>query len=276
MKNSLHVEPVTPVIGAEISGVDLRNELSETDVAALHGALLEHQVLFFRDQELTIEQHSALGRRFGELHIHPARYRNGVDDHPEIMMVHADETTTRATGDRWHSDVSCDVEPPSTSILNLFEVPPNGGDTLFASMYAAYDALSPGMKTYLGALTATHDSGPNYTDRAKRTGTHDPSRVHPSNSHPVIRTHPETGRKTIFVNPTFTTEIDDVPRDEGRAILDFLFAHIGRPEFQCRFRWRQHSVAMWDNRCTVHQAMWDYFPQIRTGRRVTVQGDRPY
>lgn len=276
MKNSLQVEPVTPVIGAEVSGVDLRSDLTEGDVASLKGALTEHQVLFFRDQELSIERHIALSRHFGELHIHPARYRNGIEEHPEVMVVHTDETTSRATGDRWHSDVSCDPEPPFVSILNLFEVPPSGGDTLFASMYAAYDALSPGMKSYLDPLTATHDGGPNYNDRAKRTGTYDPARVHPSNSHPVIRTHPETGRKTIYVNPTFTTHIDDIPRDEGRAILDFLFAHIVKPEFQCRFRWRKHSVAMWDNRCTIHQAMWDFYPQVRTGRRVTVQGDKPF
>jgi taurine dioxygenase len=275
MKNALHIDPVTPIIGAEISGIDLTGEISETDITTIKDALLEHQVIFFRDQELTIDQHKALGRRFGDLHIHPARYRNGSTDHPEILVVHADGDTTRATGDGWHSDVSCDAEPPMGSILHLFEIPPTGGDTLFASMYAAYDALSPGMKTYLGSLTATHDSGPNYTDRAKRTGHHDPARVYPANSHPVIRTHPETGRKAIFVNPIFTTEIDDVAKDESRAILDYLFAHIAKPAFHCRFRWARNSVAIWDNRCTIHQAMWDYFPQTRTGHRITIQGDKP-
>ncbi len=275
MKNSLHIEPVTAVIGAEISGIDLGQEISEADFAALKGAWLEHQVMFFRDQELTIEQHTALGRRFGDLHIHPARHRNGLDGYPQIMVVHADENTTRTVGDGWHSDVSCDPEPPMGSILRLFEVPPTGGDTLFASMYAAYEALSPGMKRHLGALTATHDGGPNYIDRAKRAGDYDPNRVYPANSHPVIRTHPETGREAIYVNPIFTTQIDDVPKDEGRAILDFLFAHIAKPEFQCRFRWRKHSVIFWDNRCTIHQAIWDYFPQTRSGHRVTIQGDKP-
>ena len=276
MKNSLHIEPVTNVIGAEISGIDLREEISETDFAALKGAWLEHQTLFFRDQELTIEQHKALGRRFGDLHIHPAQHRNGLEGHPEILVVHADENTTRPAGDGWHSDVSCDPEPPMGSILRLFEVPPTGGDTLFGSMYAAYEALSPEMQRYLCSLSATHDGGPNYIDRAKRTGHHDPNRVYPANSHPVIRTHPETGRKAIFVNPIFTTQIDEVPKDEGQAILDFLFAHIAKPEFQCRFRWQKHSVVIWDNRCTIHHAMWDYFPQVRSGHRVTIQGDKPY
>ncbi len=276
MKNSLSIEPVTPVIGAEISGIDLAGEIPDADFGALRAALLEHQVLFFRGQEMTVEQHKAFGRRFGELHLHPARYRNGLEDHPEILVVHADADTTRASGDAWHSDVSCDPAPPMASILRLLEVPPAGGDTLFASMYAAYEALSPGMKSYLAALSATHDGALNYADRARRTGHHDPSRVFPANSHPIIRTHPETGRKAIFVNPLFTTRIIDVPGNESRAMLDFLFAHIALPEFQCRFRWRRHSVALWDNRCTTHLAMWDYFPAVRTGHRVTIQGDKPY
>ena len=276
MKNAITVAPVTPAIGAEVSGVNLAEGLTDGDFTAVNEALLTHQVLFFRDQEMTIEQHKAFGRRFGKLHIHPARDRNGIEGHPEILLVHADENTTRATGDTWHSDVSCDAEPPKVSILRLLEVPPSGGDTLFASMYAAYDALSPAMKDYLCGLTATHDGGANYADRAKRTGHFDPNRVFPSHSHPVVRTHPETGRKALYVNPLFTARIDGIPHDESRAILDFLFAHIAKPAFQCRFRWRPHSVAMWDNRCTVHQAMWDYFPQVRTGHRVTTVGERPY
>ena len=226
----------------------------------MKGALLEHQVIFFRDQEMAVEQHIALGRRFGDLHVHPSRYRNGLDGHPEIMVVHIDKDTSRSTGDGWHSDVSCDPEPPMASILRMFELPTTGGDTLFSSMSAAYDALSDGMKIFLGTLTATHDGGPNYTDRAKRTGHYDPARVYPASAHPLIRAHPETGRKAIFVNPTFTTKIDDVPTDEGRGIMDFLFAHITKAAFQCRFRWQKHSVAMWDTRCTIHQAIWDYFP----------------
>ena len=178
-------------------------------------------------------------------------------------------------GDEWHSDVSCDEEPPLGSILRLFEVPSNGGDTLFASMYAAYDALSEAMKELLGKLSAMHDGGPNYIDRAKRAGIYDPTKVFPANPHPIIRTHPETGRKAIFVNKIFTQYIVDMPKDESRAILDFLFQHIAKPNFQCRFKWEKDSVAFWDNRCALHHAMWDYYPETRRGYRVTIKGDKP-
>jgi taurine dioxygenase len=162
------------------------------------------------------------------------------------------------------------------SILRLIEIPPSGGgDTLFASMYAAHDALSEPMKALLGGLTAIHDGGPNYIDRAKRAGLYKPDKVFPAHEHPVIRTHPETGKKSIYVNKIFTQHIVGLPRDESRAILDFLFQHIAKPNFQCRFKWEVNSVAFWDNRCALHHAMWDYFPEVRQGYRVTVKGDRP-
>ena len=151
--------------------------------------------------------------------------------------------------------MSRDPEPPMASILKLETLPPAGGDTLFANMYAAYDALSEPMKQFLGGLTATHDGGPNYRDRAARVGKDVSHKVYPANSHPVIRTHPETGRKSIYVNVIFTTHIDGVPADESRAILDFLIKHIEKPIFQCRFRWEPNSIAMWDNRCALHHAM---------------------
>ena len=162
------------------------------------------------------------------------------------------------------------------AILKLETIPQSGGDTLFSSMYAAYDALSEPMKQMLGQLTATHDGGPNYRDRARRLGADVSHKTYPCNSHPVVRTHPETGRKGIYVNSTFTTHIDDLPADESRAILDFLYAHIAKPGFQCRFRWQPNSIALWDNRCAQHHAMWDYYPQVRSGRRVTVNGDKPF
>jgi taurine dioxygenase len=160
------------------------------------------------------------------------------------------------------------------SILRLETVPPTGGDTLFASTAAAYEALSTPMKRMLDGLTATHDGGPNYRDRSRRAG--GAGGEFPSASHPVVRTHPETGRKALFVNEAFTSHIDDLPRDESEAILRYLYAHMAKPRFQCRFRWQPDSVAMWDNRCTLHHAMWDYFPQTRHGYRVTVIGDRPF
>ncbi len=274
MQTQLSIDPVTPMIGAEIAGVSFAEPLGDNLFRSIEEALLQHQVLFFRDQEMTLDQHKDLGRRFGELHIHPSA--PAPKGHPEILRVHADADTKRTAGDKWHSDVSCDPEPPSISILHLQTLPTSGGDTLFSSMYAAYDALSSGMQGYLDGLTAIHDGGPNYRDRAARLGQDVSNRQYPRSEHPVIRTHPQTGRKGIYVNSTFTTEICGVPGDEGKAILEFLTAHVAKPQFQCRFRWQPNSVAMWDNRCVQHHAMWDYFPQVRSGNRVTVCGDRPY
>ena len=161
------------------------------------------------------------------------------------------------------------------SILNLKVVPPVGGDTIFASMYAAYDALSEPMKKYLAALTAIHDGSMNYTRTNRLTGAEGP-KTFPRAEHPLIRTHPVTGRQAIFVNPVFTHSIKDVPEGEGKAILDFLYEHCGRAHWQVRFRWQPDSVAFWDNRCVQHIAMWDYFPQTRSGYRVTVKGDKPF
>jgi taurine dioxygenase len=143
-------------------------------------------------------------------------------------------------------------------------------------MYAAYEALSTPMKQLLQQLSATHDGGPNYRDRANKAGVDVGAKVYPHCSHPVVRTHPETGRKALYINATFTTHIDDIPADESKALLDFLFVHIAKPMFQCRFKWQENSIAMWDNRCTLHHAMWDYYPQVRSGRRVTVRGDKPF
>ena len=275
MEPAISIIPVTPLIGAEVAGVDLARPLSDNEQGLVRQALLDHLVLFFRGQDLTIEQHKAFGRLFGELHIHPARDRNGIEGHPEILHVKAGPESTRVNGDDWHSDVSCDAEPPMGSILRLFEVPPSGGDTLFANMYAAHDALSAPMQAFLSGLTAVHDGGPNYIDRARRAGIYKPDKVFPAHEHPVVRTHPETGRKALFVNRIFTQSIVGVTREESRAILDFLFQHIARPDFQCRFRWEKDSVAFWDNRCTLHHAMWDYYPEVRQGYRVTIKGDRP-
>ncbi len=270
---TIEVNPVTPHIGAEIAGVDLAH-LSNREYDEIHAALLRHQVLFFRDQQLDLESQMALGRHFGELHIHPGA--PGVPGHPEVMPVHADATSRYIAGESWHSDVSCDLEPPMGSILYLKTVPPLGGDTIFASMYAAYDALSPRMKAYLEGLTATHDGEPYYRGRYAEKGADDRGKTYPRAIHPVIRTHPETGRKAIFVNRMFTTRINDLARDEGEAILAYLIGHCARPEFQMRFRWRRNSVAFWDNRCAQHMALWDYYPETRSGFRVTIKGDKPY
>ncbi len=270
---TIQVKPLTPTLGAEIAGVDLSRPLGNHQFQEVHDALMAHQVIFFRDQDITRDQHKDFGRLFGELHVHPSA--PGPEGHPEILMIHADENSKQVAGHRWHSDVSCDAEPPMGSILRLHTVPETGGDTLFASMYAAYDALSDRMKTYLDGLIAIHDGGPNYYRRASIDGRQE-TRTFPRNEHPVIRTHPVTGKKAIFVNPVFTVGVKDVPEDEGDAILRFLYAHTNRPQFQVRFKWRPNSIAFWDNRCVQHIAMWDYFPEVRSGERVTVKGDRPF
>ncbi len=271
-QTSVTIRPVTPVIGAEIADVDLE-DLDETDFRTVHDALMAHGVLFFRDQDISIESQKALGARFGELVVHPND--PGLEGHPEVMRIHADENSKRATGERWHSDVSCDPVPPMGSILRMHTVPESGGDTLFASMYAAYESLSDRMKTFLEGLTAIHDGGPYYRDVNRLIGREDDGRAYPSAEHPVVRTHPVTGRKSLFVNQMFTARIVDLPARESESVLDFLFGHVKRPDFQCRFRWRENSVAFWDNRCTQHHAIWDYWPEIRTGYRVTIRGERP-
>ena len=270
---TIEVKPVAPQIGAEVAGVDLRAP-SSRQLAEMRAALLEHQVLFFRDQVFDLEGQKAFGRHFGELHVHPGA--PGAAGHPEVLPVHADAKSTYIAGESWHSDVSCDLEPPMGSILHLKVVPPVGGDTLFASMYAAHEALSARMKTYLEGLTATHDGEVYYRGRYQDKGVDDRGKVYPRAVHPVVRTHPETRRKALYVNRMFTTRINGVSREESDAILAYLIGHCARPEFQVRFRWRENSVAFWDNRCVQHMALWDYFPQTRSGFRVTIKGDKPF
>ena len=265
----LTISPLTPRIGAEVSGVDLSGPLGEGQVAALKRALADHLVLFFRDQPIDHESHKRFGRLFGQLALHSAV--PGLPDHPEIVVIHADAQSTYVAGEDWHSDLTCDAEPPLGSVLHLHTVPEGGGDTLFASMYAAYEALSPRMKAYLEGLTAIHDA-----DHVYRPLFPDLDRKYPCSTHPVVRTHPVTGRRLLFVNASYTIRIVELPKDESDAILAFLFAHVKNPNFQVRFRWTPHAIAFWDNRCTQHMATWDYFPQVRSGFRVTVAGDRPF
>jgi taurine dioxygenase len=269
---AIQVQKLTPHIGAEIAGADLSRPLDERTFKEIHAALVDNGVIFFRDQHLTPDQQKDFGRLFGELHVHPAA-PSLLPGHPEILVIHADEKSKHVAGENWHSDVSCDPEPPMGSILYMHELPPVGGDTLFASMYAAYDALSEPMKRFLEPLTAMHEGEHVYRGRY---GVDDTGRVFPRAEHPVIRTHPVSGRKALFVNGGFTTRIVQLSRTESDAVLQFLYRHVETPEFHCRFRWQVHSIAFWDNRCVQHHAMWDYFPQRRHGHRVTVKGDRPF
>jgi taurine dioxygenase len=269
---TITLDRLTPIIGAEIGNVDLSQPLGNRTVDEIHRALAENSVIFFRDQHITPEQHLAFGRLFGDLHIHPAAPHE--PDMPEMMVIRADKDSTRANGEGWHSDVSCDLEPPMGSILYIKECPPKGGDTLFASMYAAYEALSERMKHYLDGLTAIHDGEDVYRGTYANLGVEDKA-SYPRAEHPVVRTHPVTGRKALYVNRGFTRRLVGVPRDESDGVLRYLYEHMENPLFQCRFRWRENSIAFWDNRCVQHRAMWDYWPHTRAGNRVTVRGDKP-
>ena len=269
---SIQVDKLTPHAGAEIRGVDLSQPLDERTFKEIHDALIDSGVIFFRDQHLTPDQQKAFGRLFGELHMHPAAPRE-LADHPEILVIHADEKSKHVAGENWHSDVSCDLEPPMGSILYMHELPPVGGDTLFASMYAAYEALSEPMKRFLEPLTALHEGEHVYRGRY---GVDDTGKTFPKAEHPVVRTHPVSGRKALYVNGGFTTRIVQLKRPESDALLQFLYRHVETPEFHCRFRWQVNSIAFWDNRCMQHHAMWDYYPQRRHGHRVTVRGDKPF
>jgi len=269
---SIEVRNLTPTIGAEIFGVDLAGQISNQQYHEIHDALLKNLVIFFRDQRLAPEQHKAFGRRFGKLHIHPAS-NNTVKGHPEILIIKADGNSRRVAGEVWHSDVSCDPEPPMGSILYMHQPPENGGgDTMFANMYIAYEKLSDSMKSFLRGLTAVHDGEQVYRGRYDA----DVGKVFPRNEHPIVRTHPETGRQALFVNRNFTTHIPQLKRNESNALLEMLYDHSETPEFQCRFKWQKNSIAFWDNRAAMHHAMWDYFPLSRLAHRVTICGDKPF
>ncbi len=266
--------PVTPTIGAEVQGLDLTVPLTTQALDELQTAWQKHLVLFFRNQAFTLDQLRAFGQQLGEPHIHPAAA--GVEGYPELLAIHTDSSSKSYPGRLWHSDVSCDKKPPLGSILHLHQLPPSGGDTLFANMYAVYEALSEPMKQFLDPLTAIHSSQHSYQGYHQLSGHAGRENPYPEARHPVVRTHPDTGQKALFVNQNFTKRILELEEDEGQAILKFLFELIKESRFHCRFRWQPHSVAIWDNRCTQHLAMWDYYPHTRSGHRYTIAGDRPY
>src|SRR5882724_864536 len=224
--DTITVDNLTPIIGGEIGGVDLAQPLGNRTLDEIHRALAENSVIFFRDQHLTEDQHLAFGRLFGDLHLHPAAPH--TPGHPELMIIHADRDSPRANGEGWHSDVSCDLEPPMGSILYIKQCPPRGGDTLFANMYAAYEALSERMKTYLEGLTAIHDGEPIYRGLYANYGEADRP-AYPRAEHPVLRTHPVTAKKALYVNRGFTRHIVGIPRDESDAMLNYLYQHAENP-----------------------------------------------
>jgi len=275
-KNDITVKPFAPNLGAIITGIDLSNSISDTEVRIIKDAFHKFQVLFFQNQsEILPQNHIVLGQYFGDLHIHPAAPK--MKNYPEIFEINTDKNSKIANGaEDFHSDVSCDIEPPLGTMLQLHVLPECGGDTMFANMYLAYEALSKPMQVFLGGLKAFHESEHFYKGRYQNKNEVDMNKEYPSAIHPIIRTHPETEKKAIYVNKFFTTRIEGLADQESKLILDYLFTHIEKTEFQIRYKWNKNDMAFWDNRCTIHKALWDYFPNERKGRRVTIRGSVPY
>jgi taurine dioxygenase len=273
---TITVAPIAGALGAEIGGVDLATDLADETVAEIRRAWLEHLVVFFRDQEVSLDAFRAFARRIGQPVEYP--FVKGMDDYPEIITVSKLPHETVNFGGIWHSDTVYLERPPMATLLVAREVPPFGGDTLFANMYAAYDALSPAMQRMLAPLRAVHSSAladvsKTREDRIRDAGNGE-AREYLS-EHPVVRTHPETGRKALYVNVAHTSRFAGFTDDESRPLLQFLFAHSVRPEFTCRFRWRVGSIALWDNRCAMHNPVNDYHGFTRTMHRITLAGDAP-
>jgi taurine dioxygenase len=272
--SDLVIRRVAGALGAEISGVDLARELPEATIAAIRQALLDHQVIFFRDQQLSPERQVAFGRRFGPLNIHP--YVSGMAGHPEVMEVIKEPAEKINFGGGWHSDMSFLERPAIGSILYAVETPEFGGDTLFASQIAAYEALSDGLKATLAGLTAVHSASREYAPTGNSARKRTSMAIAEADGlvgefeHPVVLTHPESGRKALYVNPAFTLRIAGWKPSESKPLLDYLFQHCRYEGFTCRFVWRPGSVAFWDNRSVWHFALNDYHGQRRHMRRVTV------
>ncbi|MBK19988.1 MAG: taurine dioxygenase [Rhodospirillaceae bacterium] len=259
---AITVTQVSPTLGAEIGNIDLTRPLTDLELAEVKRAFTEHSVLFFRDQEISFEDHARLAEYFGPIGQHVGATTNSqLSDDPRVRKFHFDENSDTVSGNIWHTDQSCAELPPLGSILYNQIIPPNGGgDTMFASMYAAYDGLSDRMKDYLEGLTAWHDGVPTFGP-----GT-------PNATHPVVVRHPESGRKLLYVNRGFTKRINGMPATESEGVLRFLWDHCTLPEFCYRFRWEPHSIAFWDNRCAQHRATNDYLPHVRSGYRIQIEG----
>jgi len=274
---AISVAPVAGAIGAEISGIDLSQELPDDSVTAIRQALLDHLVVFFRDQELTPRQIMSFARRFGAPVTYP--FVKGLDDFPEITPILKREGDRSNFGGLWHSDTTYQQVPPMGTILYGIEIPPYGGDTEFANQYLAYETLSEPLRRFLDGLLAVHVSGKGITQKtrseAMKRASSNMKGDELTSRHPAVRTHPETGRKALYVNGAHTLHFDGMSEEESAPILDFLFRHQVKAEFTCRFRWSKGSVAFWDNRCTQHNPINDYHGFRRLMHRVTLAGTVP-
>jgi taurine dioxygenase len=277
VSNALEIRPIAGAIGAEIFGVDLADDLGDATIAVIRAAWLEHCVVFFRDQQLPPDRLLAFARRLGTPIEYP--FLTGIDGFPEITPVVKLEHERVNFGGIWHSDTAYLDTPPMASMLLACEVPAQGGDTIFANMYLAYEALSPGLRRLLDGLRAVNSSAKADVTKTREDRLRDSARADARREyaaeHPVVRTHPETGRKALYVNLGHTVRFAGMSEAESAPLLDFLFAHQTRPEFTCRFRWARGSLALWDNRCAQHYPINDYHGHRRVMHRITLAGDRP-
>jgi taurine dioxygenase len=275
---TIDIKPLSGVLGAEISGVDLSRPIDDRSADEIRAAFLTHHVLTFPNQRLDPEQQMRFGHLFGELDSHP--FVEGSAEHPEVLDIITQPDDRANFGGGWHTDVTFLDEPDLGSILYAVDLPPVGGDTLFANQHAAYEALSPTMQNMIDGLVAVHSAGPQYAQggqstKSKAMKTKNADLAGRRVEHPVVRTHPETGRKSLYVNRAFTIGIAGMHGGESRALLDYLFKHAVHERFTCRVRWEPGTLTMWDNRCVQHYALHDYAGASRHMRRITVKGDRP-
>ena len=273
----LEIKRIAGALGAEIHGIDLTRVPSAGIVTQIRAALLEHLVVFFRDQHLTVAQFLAFARAAGK----PIEYPliRGLPDYPDVIEVTKLEHEKANFGGIWHSDTTYLEQPPMGSMLLAREVPPAGGDTLFANQYLAYETLSTGLRRMLDGVVAVNssakaDATKTREDRVNKDGREDARKEYLA-EHPAVRTHPETGRKALYVNVAHTVRFKDMTDEESAPLLDYLFRHQARPEFTCRFQWRVGSLAFWDNRCTQHNPVNDYHGYRRVMHRITLAGDKP-
>lgn len=277
----MRIEPIAGALGAEILDIDVSGDLANSEAAAVRDAFLEHKVVFFRDQALTPVAQKRFASLFGEPEIYP--FIKGFDEAPEVIEILKTETDVKNFGGSWHSDTSYMPEPALGTVLYALETPEAGGDTLFANCAMAYEALSDGMRRMIDGLKAINSSENGYSGgRAKAManldamkGTYNTAATVFESAHPVVRTHPETGRKSLYINKSHTAHFQDMTRAESQPLIDFLTDHMIRPEFTCRFRWQPGSIAVWDNRTTLHFATNDYAGKRRQMNRVVLKGDRP-
>ncbi len=275
--SSLSIRPLATAIGAEITGIDLSATLDDDAVAAIRAAYLAHGVIFFRDQDLPPAQFLAFAKRFGTVIEYP--FVKGLEAFPEIIPVIKRAHERVNFGGVWHTDTAYLDAPPMGTMLVAREVPPYGGDTLFASQVAAYEALSDGMKRLLTGLRVVNSSAKADVSRTREDRLSDSGRADAKKEyaaeHPVVRLHPETGRRALYVNPAHSLRFAGMTEAESAGLLEFLFAHQIRPEFTCRFRWQPGSLAFWDNRCALHNPVNDYHGHLRVMHRITLAGDVP-